>query len=315
MAGGNYTFIVDQVEISGRGKYYEQFKKLYEKLEKKDYFSLKYKKKLKRFPEKIGVITSYTGAAIQDILSVFNRRYPVVEVYVYDTQVQGQEIESGIVKAIKFLDNMNLDVIIITRGGGDSDNLAAFNSEIIADACFNCTIPIISAIGHEIDFVIIDYVADFRAPTPSVAAEIAVPNINDIFQLLDENLYKNNLYFLNRIEYSERKIQDIKYLIANFSPIAKIIDYNHHLQLLHNKIISRYNDIINYANFNLDSLKSKIISNNPLKILESGYSIVEKDGETVKFQSEIANVDELDIKFYDGKIKTKIEVIKREKYE
>lgn len=315
IAGGTYTFIAEECEIVGRGKYYENFRKLYEKLEKKNYFSIEHKKPLKKFPQKIGVVTSYTGAALQDILSVFKRRYPVIDVYIYDAKVQGQDIEKDIIRGIETLDSMDLDVIIISRGGGASDNLAAFNNENIADACFECNTSLISAIGHEIDYVIIDYIADFRAPTPSIAAEIAVPNIEEVSINLEQKFDRNRDLILNKIKSYEERLEGLKYIIDSFSPVSEIINLNHRIEILKNNIENNYKGSLNHLEFQLENLKTKVVSNNPLKILKSGYSVVEKNNKIISSYKDIKNSEEVVIKFYDGKIKAMLNIIKREKYE
>ena len=195
--GGTYSLLINSYEKSGRGQEYENFKILYEKLEKEGYFKSEIKKAIPKYPQSIGVITSASGAAVQDIMAVIKRRYPVVKLYIYDSKMQGEYVEQSVISGIKRLEEMSVDTIIISRGGGDFDDLSSFNSDNIAKAVYECPIPIISAIGHEIDFVICDFVADMRASTPTMAGELSVPDISELstkVKLLESKIlssYKN----------------------------------------------------------------------------------------------------------------------------
>ena len=177
---GNYQIYVEDMIEDGVGNLYIAFEKLKKQLSSEGLFDQKYKKELPKMPSRVGIVTASTGAAIRDILSTIKRRYPLCETYLFPCLVQGENAPKDIVEKIKQADNYNLDVLIVGRGGGSFEDLNCFNDEQVARTIFTANTPIISAVGHEIDFTIADYVADFRAPTPTGAAEIAVPNIVDL---------------------------------------------------------------------------------------------------------------------------------------
>ncbi len=183
---GTYQIYVDDMQLDGLGNLYIEFEKLKEKLFKEGLFSDEHKKMIPKYPEKIGVVTAPTGAAVRDIMSTIKRRYPLCEVILFPSLVQGGEAAPNIVKQIEVADNYNLDLLIVGRGGGSIEDLWAFNEEIVARAIYNAHTPIISAVGHEPDFTIADFVADLRAPTPTGAAEMAVPTITDINALIKQ---------------------------------------------------------------------------------------------------------------------------------
>jgi len=179
-ATGGYQIYADEMLEDGIGNLYIAFEKLKQELSKEGLFDQKYKKTIPKIPSRVGVVTASTGAAIKDILSTIKRRFPICEVILFPSLVQGDNAKEDIVKNIKLAENYNLDVLIVGRGGGSIEDLWPFNEEIVARAIFECSIPTISAVGHEIDFTIADYVADMRAPTPTGAAEMAVPNMSDL---------------------------------------------------------------------------------------------------------------------------------------
>ena len=179
-ATGGYQIYVNEMTEDGVGNLYVAFEQLKKKLANEGLFLESHKKKIPRIPERVGVITASTGAAIRDIISTINRRFPLVEVILFPALVQGENAKEDIVRQIKKAEKYNLDVLIVGRGGGSIEDLWAFNEEIVARAIYDCSIPVISAVGHEIDFTIADFVADLRAPTPTGAAELAVPNRTDV---------------------------------------------------------------------------------------------------------------------------------------
>lgn len=325
---GNYTFIVTKIEKSGKGKQSEEFLKLYNDLKEKGYFNEENKKPLKKYPKNIGVITSNTGAAIKDILSVYERKFPHIDVYIYDTKMQGENIKQGIINGFKVLDEMNMDTIIISRGGGESDNLAQFNDYDIAISMFNCKVPTISAIGHEIDFTIPDFIADKRVPTPSIAAEISVPEKNEITNQLDKLINNIKSSYENNIEYKKYMLESHHMTLEKNAPIQKIKELFHKTSFIINEIsniflnkiksqIYHNNKVINDISNNyktmiqenktlLEKYKLEIELNNPYKILKDGYSLIIKDDSIIKSIKEFKTNSEYTIKFYDGEIKVNI---------
>ncbi len=208
-ATGNYQIYVESMEQDGIGNLYLEFEKLKKKLKEKGMFDEAHKKPIPKYPKKIGIITAPTGAAIRDILSTIKRRYPICETILFPALVQGENAKESIVKQINTAQDYDLDVIICGRGGGSIEDLWAFNEEIVAEAIYNCKIPIISAVGHEIDFTIADYVADLRAPTPTGAAEMAVPNYLDIINLINQYKIRLNEGVNNTIKKNQVRLDNI----------------------------------------------------------------------------------------------------------
>lgn len=199
-AQGTYQIYVEKMEVDGIGNLYIEFEKLKKKLASEGLFDEKYKKPIPKYPTKIGIITAPTGAAIKDILSTIKRRYPICETILFPCLVQGKSAAPDIVKQINTAQEYDLDVIICGRGGGSIEDLWAFNEECVARAIFDSKIPIISAVGHEIDFTIADFVSDLRAPTPTGAAEMAVPTINDVKYMIKQLRHRANEYISNMLK-------------------------------------------------------------------------------------------------------------------
>ena len=209
-ATGNYQIYVDEMIQDGVGNLYLEFEKLKKKLAEEGLFDKSKKKSIPLFPEKIGIVTAPTGAAIKDILSTIKRRYPVCKTYLFPSLVQGEFAKDDIVKKIKLAQTYDLDVLIVGRGGGSIEDLWPFNEEVVARAIFDCKIPVISAVGHEVDFTIADFVADLRAPTPTGAAELAVPNIFDVIKQINNFKIRLNENINTKINYQKLKLDSIK---------------------------------------------------------------------------------------------------------
>ena len=199
--GGTYQIYVEEMQEDGIGNLYLEYEKLKKKLDIEGLFDAKYKKKIPVYPKRIGIVTAPTGAAVKDILSTIKRRYPICETYLFPCLVQGATAPQDIVSSLKKADNYQLDVIIVGRGGGSFEDLNCFNDETVARTIFHCSTPIISAVGHEIDFTIADFVADLRAPTPTGAAEMAVPNLIDVISLLTQYKIRLNESILKKTKY------------------------------------------------------------------------------------------------------------------
>ena len=209
-AQGTYQIYVETMEKDGLGNLFVEYEKLKKKLELEGLFSIEHKKKIPKYPKKIGVITAPTGAAIRDILSTIKRRYPIAEVILFPSLVQGASAAPEIVSQIKKANTYDLDVLICGRGGGSIEDLWAFNEESVARAIFASTIPIISAVGHEIDFTIADFVADLRAPTPTGAAEMAVPTTLDLINLIAEKKLRLNALLSNTLKIKNQQLEHLK---------------------------------------------------------------------------------------------------------
>ena len=209
-ASGGYQIYVDDMLEDGIGNLYIAFEQLKEKLSKEGLFNKEHKKPIRRIPKRIGIITASTGAAIRDILTTIKRRYPVCETILFPSLVQGNDAAKDIAKKIEIANTYDIDTLIVGRGGGSIEDLWPFNEEIVARAIYNSKVPVISAVGHEVDFTIADFVADLRAPTPTAAAELAVPDINTIITYLDTAKSRSYNSLLNIIETSKLKLHKLE---------------------------------------------------------------------------------------------------------
>lgn len=335
-ATGGYQIYVDEMIEDGIGNLYIAFEKLKQDLAKEGLFDQKYKKPIPKIPSRVGVVTASTGAAIKDIISTIKRRYPICEVILFPSLVQGDGAKDDIVKNIKRAEDYNLDVLIVGRGGGSIEDLWPFNEEIVARAIFDCTIPVISAVGHEIDFTIADYVADMRAPTPTGAAEMAVPNITDLINninnlkiRLNESINKKINYqklYLESIKGSyaiknplimyENKKQKLDILIDNLNKILikKYDNSKHRFEILKNNYILNnpsmlYKDKIN----KLGTLIEKLELINPLGVLKRGYSLTYVDSKVVSNISDIKVNSNILVKLQDGEISANVIDVKENK--
>ncbi len=267
-ATGGYQIYVDQMDLDGIGNLYLEFEKLKKKLQEQGLFNPEHKRPIPRFPKRIGIITAPTGAAIRDILSTIKRRYPICETILFPALVQGQGAKESIVEQLTRAQDFDLDVIICGRGGGSIEDLWAFNEEIVANAIYNSKIPVISAVGHEVDFTIADFVADLRAPTPTGAAEMAVPNLVDLKTLINQYTIRLNENVKGIINLYTKKLDALKgsYVLKN--PLAL---YEAKEQKL-DSYIDRANGVIKnildtYTN-RLNNIKSSYVLKNPLATYE-----------------------------------------------
>lgn len=304
---GQYQIYVYDMQPDGLGALNVKFEQLKSKLEKEGLFSSENKKEIPSMPFKIGVVTSPTGAAVEDILNIISRRFPLCEVVISPAEVQGENAASSMVQALNKLEKTKyVDLIIIGRGGGSIEDLWAFNDEALARTIFNVTTPVISAVGHETDFTICDFVSDLRAPTPSAAAELAVPDISEVKEYITgiKSYIKDKT--ISNIDEKRRIIEVLRskpcfYSQNSFIEINK--DKINMLSLTLDKIFGEYFDK-NVSKVN--SLYNKLDALNPMKVLLRGYSIVQRDFKTVNSVKNINKDDDLTIKMSDGKVKCKV---------
>ncbi|SHH08774.1 exodeoxyribonuclease VII large subunit [Tepidibacter thalassicus] len=308
---GSYQFHINSIDIEGIGDLYIEFVKLKDKLEKEGLFDKRYKKEIPIMPKNIGVITSPTGAAIKDIINVISRRYPKVNIKIYPVLVQGNKSADNIVKAIDFFNKFNnVDVIILSRGGGSIEELYSFNEEIVARSIFKSKIPIISAVGHETDFTISDFVADFRAPTPSAAAEIVVPSYVDVKYKLESVKNRMDKSFKNIIDTNRFKIENIKNGIEfTFSNFIKK-DKREKLNLIFEDINKSLVNKLKFKREQLNNLGKNLHNLSPLSVMSRGYALVEKDNKIVKTPEKLNVGDSIKILLKKADINCKIENIK-----
>ena len=303
---GRYQLYIDDMQPDGIGALAVAFEQMKEKLSKAGFFDAEHKMLIPEIPEKIGVISSPTGAAIQDVINVLGRRYPIAEIVFAGVQVQGDSAAPTIIDAIKKLNNTDVDVIIIARGGGSAEDLWPFNDEKLAYAIYNSQIPIISGVGHETDFTICDFVADLRAPTPSAAAELAVPDIRE----------QKNYVFALKTALDNAIETDIKEKQYNLEQLTKssvlknpekiIENCELYLDTIITKININFKNIFTKCSSDFAMLCSKLDSLSPLKVLARGYSIAKKDKNIIVNSKDLSVGDSISIQFADGNVKAEI---------
>ena len=305
--GGKYQLYASRIEEAGLGILYEKYLKLKAILEEKGLFDEKNKKNIPRFANKVGIVTSPTGAAIQDIINVSKRRNPYVELILYPALVQGENAYKSIIKGIKALDKTDVDVIIVGRGGGSIEDLWSFNEEELAIAIYEAKTPIISAVGHETDFTIADFVADIRAATPSQAAEIANFEYSKFVSDLDninirmKNSLRTKLALLNNI------LQTYKLKLASFSPTKRINGYRTYLVEIDNSLNKKINAKLNDTKSKLAVYATKIEALSPLKRIANGYAYVADDlGNRISKVKDIKKDSIINLSFIDGKVSAKV---------
>lgn len=304
---GVYQIYCKAMQEEGMGSLYKAYEELKLKLEKEGLFDIKYKKKIPFMPKVIGVLTSQTGSVIKDIINVSTRRNPNVYIRLFPVPVQGEGAGIKIAEAIKYMNDEKLaDVLILARGGGSLEDLWPFNEEVVARAIFESSLPIISAVGHETDFTIADFVADLRAPTPSAAAELAVTDIDELkLKILG---YNNRLKLALKKKVELMRLRYEKCMMARVfkEPLQRINEQYIRIDMLvkslqHN-IINKYKD----TKSQMITLVSKLDSLSPLKTLTRGYCIAQSEGKTVKSINDVKKDQEIDLRFIDGSKRAKI---------
>ena len=286
-ATGQYQIYVNEMLEDGIGNLYIAYEQLKKKLQEEGLFDEKYKKPIPKIPNRVGVVTAPTGAAIKDIISTIKRRWPLTEIYLFPALVQGEDAKEDIVRQIKRADEYNIDTLIVGRGGGSIEDLWAFNEEIVARAIFECKTPVISAVGHEIDFTIADFVADLRAPTPTGAAEMAVPQLSDVTKYLNQINIRLNNTISNKINQNKRKLNDLMTSNVFKNPM----------------IIYQTKEMIFD---NLFDLVSKLETLSPLLTLQRGYTMTKVNGKVISSCKNIKKGDSIEVTFKDGKVDAEI---------
>ena len=300
---GVYQIYAKSMLEDGMGDLHEQFEQLKAKLEKEGFFEESHKKPIPLYPKVIGVLTSQTGAVIRDIINVSTRRNPNVYIRLLPVPVQGPGAAEKIAEKIKLMNELKLaDVLIIGRGGGSLEDLWPFNEEIVARAIYESELPIISAVGHETDFTIADFVADLRAPTPSAAAELAVPDVYELKQKINNYQNRYRMSLKKQIELMRLRYEKCMKSRAFTDPMRMIRDMDvvldSYVQRLGNKITNIQKD----KQTQFVEIATKLDAMSPLKTLTRGYSIVEKDNKIVKSVNDLKENDEIEIRLQDGKV-------------
>jgi len=312
---GKYQLYAKEIKAEGAGDLFLEFERLKNSLYEMGMFDEIYKKPIPKYAMNIGVVTASTGAAIRDIINIAKRRNPFVKISLYSAIVQGDGAVASIIDGIKKLESMNMDVIIIGRGGGSIEDLWAFNDESLARVIFSCNTPIISAVGHETDTTISDYVSDLRAPTPSAAAEIAVFDYNQY--LIDLANCKNTMekMLLNKVFYTKNKLENLKLRLENLNPVKKIQDRRIYLDTLSEKLEEKMKNNILKRRNKLSLLAEKLNGLSPLLKLDKGFAYISKNSKKINSTLELNKGDFIDISFKDGKAIAEIKKIMEEENE
>ena len=304
---GVYQIYVKAMQEDGIGVLYQKYEELKQRLEEEGYFAEEHKQKIPQMPKVIGVLTSQTGSVIRDIINVSTRRNPNVNIRLFPVPVQGEGAAEKIAYGIKFMNKNKLaDVLILARGGGSLEDLWPFNEEIVAHAIYNSEIPIISAVGHETDFSISDFVADLRAPTPSAAAELAVPDIYEVKQKI--NTYQNRLRLtlIKKVEIMKLRYEKCMSSRVFKEPLRNINDnylkIDAYIKRLENSIKTKQKE----EKTKYIELVSKLDTLSPLKTLTRGYSLVEQDNKIIKNSKDLKTGDKVNIRFADGEKQAEI---------
>lgn len=306
-AAGKYQLYANTVQQEGIGELYQKFEQLKQYYEDMGYFAKEYKRPLPAFTKKLGVVTSKTGAAVQDIMNISKRRNPYIQIVLYPAYVQGEYAKQSIVSGITRLDKMGLDCIIVGRGGGSIEDLWAFNEPEVVEAVFNASTPVISAVGHETDFTLTDFVADMRAPTPSAAAELAVTEVaaveNRIYEY-ERRLKQQMMYSLSaKRDYLERLKLQMEYL----NPVNQIYDKRQRLMNMEDKLNMLIKRCAAENRNRLRLYASKLEGLSPLRKLDMGYGYIENsEGNRIVSAGQVSSDDEITVYLKDGSIRSKV---------
>lgn len=300
---GQYQLYIEDMQPDGIGELAIAFEQLKKELAAKGLFDQGHKKPLPRFPKTVGVITSPTGAAVQDIRNILLRRFPGVDIVMCPVLVQGDGAPPQLVRAVRQLGEYRLcDVIIIGRGGGSIEDLWAFNSAELAYAIYECPIPVISAVGHETDFTICDFVADLRAPTPSAAAELAVPDKNELWAYYNSQLQFVSSAIDAKIKRADNLNSELRRRLSVCSPQTRISEYRGKYAALSAVAEKLLGERLSAKESAVKSIAAKLDGLNPIAVLARGYSIAEKDGKVISSKAQLKPGDEFTLEFSDGRI-------------
>ena len=313
---GKYQMYAKQIALDGAGVLYERFERLKEELEELGMFAPEYKQPIPRFIQKLGVVTAPTGAAVQDIINITTRRNPYVQIILYPAIVQGDQAAQSVVNGIHALERLGVDVMIVGRGGGSIEDLWAFNEKIVAQAVFDCSVPIISAVGHETDTTIIDYVSDLRAPTPSAAAELAVYDVNQFLLTLDGCEDELTRCMENRLEAARLKYRNLELQLQHVSPQGKLTEQKNQLHQLAQRLQTSMERRLTASRHEWDVYFEKLKGLSPLDKLKQGYSYsTYGDGKTLKDITEVKPGDAICVYVGNGRIDATVQETRSMKWE
>lgn len=310
---GKYQLYAKEVELDGAGSLYLKFEALKRELEEMGMFAQEYKKPIPQYARRVGIVTAATGAAVQDIRNIAARRNPYVQLILYPAQVQGEGAAESIIRGIRALDMRGLDVIIVGRGGGSIEDLWAFNEEPVARAIFKCETPVISAVGHETDTTIADYVADLRAPTPSAAAELAVFDYRQFAKQLQSCREQLARSMMLQVDAVRARTEHMRLRLRYLSPESKLRENRSYAAELEERLRGCMEGLLREHRHSLALLSGQLEGLSPVKKLSGGYSYVtDAAGAAVRDAGKIACGDELDIQLWKGSLKTVVTEVKDE---
>lgn len=328
-ANGGYQIYVNDMLEDGVGNLYIAYEQLKKKLEAEGLFDQSKKKPIPKIPTRVGVVTAPTGAAIKDIISTIKRRWPLAEILLFPSLVQGEAAAADIVKQIKLSENYEIDTLIVGRGGGSIEDLWPFNEEIVARAIYDCKTPVISAVGHEIDFTIADFVADLRAPTPTGAAELAVPAISDVTNYLNQLKIRLNKSIQNKIVINRQKLKELtsRYIFTNpisiyqtkemlFDSLLDRLKYattnlvtikeKKYLEIKNSYILKNPYQLLDKKSNKYLQLISKLETLSPLLTLKRGYTMTKVNNKVITSSKDIKKKDVIEVEFTDGTINAEV---------
>ena len=304
---GKYQIYAREIALDGEGDLYLRFEALKKELQEMGMFDAMYKKPIPKYAKRVGVVTARTGAAIQDIRNISARRNPYVQMILYPAQVQGEGAALSIVNGIRALEQMGVDTIIVGRGGGSIEDLWAFNEEIVARAIFDCSVPIISAVGHETDWTIADFVADMRAPTPSAAAELAVYELSLVADTLEEYKMRLQKGLERQVRHQRQRLANYETKLYYLSPQTKLNERRHQLVMAEERLKAQMNRLFQNKNQIFALLMAKLEGQSPMKKLQSGYAYVaDATGKRITRVAEVQRGQELEISMQDGSVLAKV---------
>ncbi len=305
---GQYQLYIDDMQQEGQGDLYAAFEQLKVRLSQEGLFDPAHKKPLPKYPKRVGVVTAPTGAAIRDIINVLTRRFSYADIVLYPVLVQGENSAQSIVGAIEYFNNLKLaDVLIVGRGGGSIEDLWSFNEEIVARAIYNSQIPIISAVGHEIDFTISDFVADLRAPTPSAAAELAVPSETELAEKFN-NVYRRIFNkTMTAVSNRRMKVEALTQRTVLKNPLQRLDDRKQRLDSISFMLETAYKNAASEKKQRFLKSAARLDGLSPLGTLSRGYSLTKNsDGEIIKSVNQVKSGDKIQVKVVDGDIKAEV---------
>ena len=312
---GSYQLYAKEIRLDGDGLLYERFQMLKKELEEMGMFAPEYKKPIPSFASRIGVVTAPTGAAVRDIMNIAGRRTPYVQLILYPAQVQGEGAKESIVRGIRMLEAYGVDVMIVGRGGGSIEDLWAFNEEEVARAIFECSVPVISAVGHETDTTIADYAADLRAPTPSAAAELAVYDYRQVQMGMQEYRLRMNRLLNQKIQVARLKLREYHTRLKYLHPRLKLQEQQQRLSEMEDRMKMLMEGKVRDARHRMALYVEVMKGLSPLQKLSHGYAYVEgRDKKAIKSIRQVRNQDRLSIYVTDGILQATVEDVKEEQH-